>query len=184
MDEIDRKWVSQTHKLDRFREIFEQVKGIPGDLAEFGVYHGNGSRELASLDRARTVWAFDTFSGMPTEGYNAAIDSSDPPGKWKPQASVAELFEGVPNVKIVQGEFRETLLEPYPDLKLVLVHIDCDWYSSHKLVLEFLENHLQPGAHVVFDDFYLTGAYKAIKEWSEKMGSKIIFPKEDELIWQ
>lgn len=165
-EELDRKFQSQTHKLKKFQDNFDPA--VPGDFAEFGVYNGNGARELASLDPARTCWAFDTYSGMPKDDYNGDEDSSDPPGKWVPSASPEELFSGISNVKPVVGRFVDTLPMVPEGVKFCLVHVDCDWYQSHRQVLEFLDRHLSPGGKILFDDWTLAGASRAIKEWREK----------------
>lgn len=182
MADIDRRFPSQSHKLERFRETFQKLRHLPGDFAEFGVYNGQACRDLASLDPDRSVWAFDTFQGMPEAGYDPALDFGDPPGKWKPGTTTEELFDGCPTIIPIKGEFRETLVRKY-SLNLVLVHIDCDWYSSHKLVLEFLETHMHPEGRMIFDDAYLPGARKAITEWVARVGSRAEFVRDDEAVW-
>lgn len=63
-----------TMSTNRVYAIIESVhhvltQGIPGDMAEFGVYHGGNlaliSYELDSRGDYRRLWAYDTFSGVP-----------------------------------------------------------------------------------------------------------------------
>ncbi|MDE1766557.1 MAG: hypothetical protein KGI27_09865 [Thaumarchaeota archaeon] len=157
--------------MDKFKELFDPL--VPGDFAEFGVYNGNGARELASLDPSRTCWAFDTFEGMPQEDYSGDEDSSDPPGKWKPSAEPEALFHGIPNITAIKGRFVDTLGLVNDEVHFSLVHVDCDWYWSHRQVLEFLESHLNHGAKIVFDDWTLAGAKRAIQEWRDRVGPKV-----------
>ena len=162
------RFPSQTHKLEQFRTALSAREHIPGDLAEFGVYNGGGTRELAFLAPSRTVWAFDTFSGIPAEDYGGEEDSSDPPGKWIPYANPAELFAGIPNIKIVPGRFVDTLALVPLDVRFVLVHVDCDLRRSHEQVFRFLEQRMQPGGIVLLDDPQLKGANRAIREWTAR----------------
>lgn len=179
--ELDQKYPSQTHKLDKFKQCFERVKHLVGDLAEFGVYNGNGSRELSTLDPNRLVWAFDTFTGMPEEDYHVLEDWGNPPGKWRPAGSPAELFEGIRNIQPVVGRFAVTLPTVPSSIRFVMCHIDCDWYESYMQVFRFLESRLQPGAILILDDIGCTGADRAIKEW--KASHPNVTGNGDELIW-
>jgi hypothetical protein len=149
------------------------------------VYHGNGTRELASLDPNRTAWAFDTFEGMPAADYGGAEDASDPPGKWKPNTSnPAEMFEGIPNVRIVKGRFADTLPTVPDGTKFILVHIDCDWYLSHKQVLNWLaDNHLADRAILLFDDPGLPGAKRAIDEWCSDFAEHVTRVQDTRIDW-
>ncbi len=163
------RFPSQTHKLEQFRTALATREHIPGDLAEFGVYNGGGTRELAFLAPSRTVWAFDTFSGIPAEDYGGEEDSSDPPGKWVPSADNPwALFAGIPNVQVVPGRFADTLALVPLDVRFVLVHVDCDLRRSHEQVFQFLEQRMQPGGIVFLDDPQLKGANRAIREWTAR----------------
>lgn len=164
--DLAQRFPSQTHKLTQFRAALQAVWDIPGDLAEFGVYNGGGTREMAFLAPERTVWAFDTFRGIPAEDYGGPEDADNPPGKWVPDAdNPGELFAGIPNVRAVPGRFTETFRLIPPNVRFVLVHVDCDLYASHKQVFQFLERRMQPGGVILLDDPDLRGAHRAILEW-------------------
>lgn len=56
-----------------------------------------------------------------------------------------------------------------------LLHVDCDLYSSTKIVLELVGPRLRPGSIVVFDEFFnypawRDGEYRAWTEYVEKTG--------------
>jgi asparagine synthase (glutamine-hydrolysing) len=55
---------------------------------------------------------------------------------------------------IVQGPYEETLSarEEQPP-RFDLVHVDCDWYSSVKVALDYLKNRLSPPAILQIDDW-------------------------------
>ena len=180
---LDRTYQSQTHKINYFKFLWEQVKHLDGDLAEFGVYNGNGSRELAQLDPSRKVYAFDTFEGIPIEDYHEEEDKNNPPGKWIPLAQPAALFEGIPNIVPVKGRFAHTLLNT-SSLRVCLVHIDCDLYESYRQVLEWLEGHMVPGGIALIDDYPgCVGAKRAVDEWVTTHQALATFHPNDKICW-
>jgi hypothetical protein len=151
--------------------LVEKVRDVPGDFAEFGVFEG-GVVELMAKHAERTVWAFDTFEGIPEEGYIPSLDFSDPPGKWVPSGDVAtRLTENYPNVIVMKGRFEVTIPTiAYPPA-LALVHLDCDNYSAYNTVLRWLPEQLSPGAIVAVDDYPGCGGCKlAVDEFFARTG--------------
>jgi hypothetical protein len=69
------------------------------------------------------------------------------------------------------------------DVRFILCHVDCDWYTSHKQVLEFLTERLVPGAVLLFDDPFLVGARRAIEEWVSAIGPRANYDGEFKLTW-
>jgi hypothetical protein len=175
-DRLDDLYPSQCHKLERFRAEYERLQHLAGDFAEFGVANGGGSRELSRLDPTRLVYAFDTYSGMPVEDYHPGEDDANPPGKWTPTGTPEQLFEGIPNIVPVVGRFA-LMLPKYDDLRLLLVHIDCDYYESYRQVLEFLERRMVQGGVAFIDDYEAGhncfGCVRAVDEWVAKMGDHV-----------
>lgn len=154
-------------------DCLQQVKNVPGDLAEFGVYEGNYTFQMAAQAPNRIVWAWDTFEGMPDDRWLADLDKSDPPGKWKPREDPIRRMEKTLNIRVVKGKFSETIPKFTEDVRFALVHVDCDNYWAHVWVLEFLQPRMSPGGLIVFDDYAnCAGAKKAIDEWSRKTGLK------------
>lgn len=49
--------------------------------------------------------------------------------------------------------------------KLAFVHIDCDYYSSTKEVLNYIEPYLQEGTVILFDDYY---CFKGNEQYGEQ----------------
>lgn len=112
---------------------------------EFGTGSGESARCIA---RCLPVITFDSFQGLPEdwrEGFPAGSFRYDRP--WADPKGV----------RIVEGLFEDTL--PPMNWKglppIVLVHIDCDLYSSTKTALENLpwENLCRNKAILVFDEF-------------------------------
>lgn len=152
-----------------------------GPIAEFGVAEGAATFVLASC--GETVYAFDTFEGMPEEGYDAALDSPNPPGKFKPSERIVRRMENTRNIMLVQGRFEDTLPIVPDHIRFGFCFVDCDWYSSHKTVLDWLPGRLLPRAVVVFDDYRTcAGAKKAIDEWCKEHNLALV--NEHYVIWR
>lgn len=164
--------------------LIELIKDVPGDCAEFGVFTGNVTIPMAERSKRR-VWAWDTFDGMPDDDYIPELDSSNPPGKWKPNDNVVEKFKlsGLDIIPVV-GKFSETIpafQKLFPNVQFSLVHIDCDHYNAYMRVLEFITPRMNRGGVVRVDDYSdCIGAKRAIDQWLKKMG-KII--EDGDLIW-
>lgn len=111
-----------------------------GTALEFGVGPGQSTRIIAN---ALPVVGFDSFTGLQED--------------WRPQypkGSFANEPPAIPNTRLVIGLFEDTLPGfTFPEY-VGLVHIDCDTYQATKTVLEHVGKHLQPGAYVVFDEFW------------------------------
>lgn len=151
--------------------LVEKVDGIPGDFAEFGVFEG-GIVEMMAKHATRTVWAFDTFEGIPAENYMQDLDFSDPPGKWcPPKGTDLRLQENYPNVRVVKGRFEVTLPVLTGPPTFALVHLDCDNYVAYKTILAWLPDHLYPGAIIAVDDYPgCGGCKKAMDEFFARTG--------------
>ena len=118
---------------------------VDGWVLEFGVAGGDTLREIAGLNKARIVYGFDSFEGLPEE--------------WRPGFPKGEFACSIPqdlphNAELVIGLFEKTLpewlaLHPGP---VAFVHIDCDLYSSTKCVLGHLAPRFISGTVLAFDE--------------------------------
>jgi len=118
---------------------------LPGLYLEFGVGRGKSMRWIGA-QAGRTVYGFDSFEGIP-EYWNG-----NPVG-----AFAQKKLPKVPaNVKFEIGLFDQTIppfLEQHGD-PVALLHVDCDLYSSTVTIFEAFGPRLQPGAIVLFDEYY------------------------------
>ena len=139
---------------------------LPGLYLEFGVGRGKSIRWIgAAADR--TVYGFDSFDGIP-EYWNG-----NPVGAF----AQSKLPKVPDNVKFEIGMFDATVpgfLEQHSD-PVSLLHVDCDLYSSTVTIFEMLGNRLQPGAIVLFDEYYnfprwQQHEYKAFQEFVTSSG--------------
>jgi hypothetical protein len=169
------------HHIPYFTQL---VAEVPGDFAEFGVFEGGIIDKMIPFQGTRQIWAFDTFEGIPEEGYIPELDGNDPPGKWKPSILTLPYLEGLLNVRVVKGLFQNTLASAGVGT-LALVHMDCDNYMSYKTVLDWLPAHLTTGSVVVFDDYNgCAGAKKAVNEFCDQHTKILRSDKVPHLIWQ
>ena len=141
---------------------------LPGLYLEFGVGRGKSIRWIGA-DAGRTVYGFDSFDGIP-EYWNG-----NPIG-----AFAQKKLPKVPdNVKFEIGLFDKTIpgfLEEH-EHPVAFLHVDCDLYSSTVTIFDALGPRLQPGAVVLFDEYYnfprwQQHEYKAFQEFVEKSGVK------------
>lgn len=137
-----------------------------GTALEFGVAGGRTLRKIvAGTPSGSRVVGFDSFQGLPEdwrEGFAAGTFRTTPPD--------------VPGAELIVGLYATTLPDWQVPDDIVLVHIDCDLYSSTRTVLDHIGPRLQPGCLIVFDEFHgYPGAEdheaKAWSEWAEASGT-------------
>ena len=133
---------------------------------EFGVGRGKSMRWIASQSDG-IVHGFDSFEGI-QEHWNG-----NPIG-----AFAQKKMPKVPgNVEFHVGYFDATLpgfLETYRD-PVAFLHVDCDLYSSTVTIFDALADRLQPGAIVLFDEYYnfhqwQQHEFKAFQEFVTRVG--------------
>ena len=133
---------------------------------EFGVGRGKSMRWIAAAVDG-TVHGFDSFEGI-QEHWNG-----NPIG-----AFAQKRMPKVPdNVEFHVGYFDATLpdfLDRHTE-PLAFLHVDCDLYSSTVTIFDALGERLQPGAIVLFDEYYnfhrwQQHEFKAFQEFVQKSG--------------
>ena len=137
-----------------------------GLYLEFGVGRGKSMRWIAPRVDG-TVHGFDSFEGI-QEHWNG-----NPIGSFA-QSQRPKVPD---NVLFHVGYFDATLpgfLETYAD-PVAFLHVDCDLYSSTVTIFESLGSRLQPGAIVLFDEYYnfhrwQQHEFRAFQEYVEKSG--------------
>ena len=155
--------------FEKHKALVDFVVGeasLPGLYLEFGVGRGKSMRWIgAAADR--TVYGFDSFEGIP-EYWNG-----NPIGAFAQK----KMPKVPPNVQFEVGMFDATIpgfLEKHDD-PIALLHVDCDLYSSTVTIFEAFGPRLQPGAIVLFDEYYnfprwQQHEYKAFQEFVQKSG--------------
>jgi hypothetical protein len=126
------------------------MKSAPdeGLVLEFGVAQGASTRQLASMT-GRQVHGFDSFQGLP-EDWSGTEELQ---GKF----STGGALPDVPaSVTLHPGWFEDSIPEfkdQFTDPVAVL-HVDCDLYSSARIVLFGMADRLKAGTVVIFDEYF------------------------------
>ena len=159
--------------------------GIKGDYCEFGS-HGCVTFRLAykqsrRLGHRARLWAFDSFAGFP-----ASTDERDDHPKWKKggMSFALDQFNGAcelagiatADYEVVPGYYDQSLPSLGRDggpQDICLAYIDCDMYTSTKMVLDFLAPRLKHGMIIAFDDYY---CWSTTQPSGERLAMRHAFP--------
>jgi O-methyltransferase len=177
------------------------ANGIPGDIAECGVWRGGSMMVmaltlLAAGDRSRSLYLYDTFEGMsePTEHDKSQGGETAEKllqgekrgtGIWC-YASVEDvrtnlLSTGYPAEKIhlIQGKVEDTIPQTLPT-PLALLRLDTDWYESTRHELQHLYPLLRKKGILVIDDYgHWQGARKAVDEYFRERSQPVYLHRVD-----
>jgi O-methyltransferase len=175
--------------LARMHQVRECVTtaladGVPGDLAETGVWRGGVTILMRGMlaawdDTDRRVWVADSFEGLPApdaEAYpaDAEYDWSDVTPLKIGIDDVRANFERYglldDQVQFLQGWFKDTLPSA-PIESLAVLRLDGDLYESTMDALVALEPKVSDGGFVIVDDY---GAWepcrKAVDDYRAEHG--------------
>jgi hypothetical protein len=135
-----------------------ECSGLDGSFAEFGVYRAGCAFMVLALTGwtdGRTMYLFDTFSGIPHD-HLAPAERERGLGGILADTSVEyvarrlQRFAG--RFEICAGDVFDTIpaVETGP---LALAHIDMNTAAPTRHVLEYTYERLVPGGVIVFDDY-------------------------------
>ncbi len=162
--------------------IKSYLRGIKGDVAEFGTMTGDTASVMASAisssesiysDKlpqmgieSRNLYLFDSFIGLPETTEEADLRSPIVAnGVWAPGTCLgispeelrARCAEHLTNdrIHIFEGWFKDTIPLLDPKLEFAFIHVDCDLYASTRDVLDglFSRGQVSEGALIYFDDW-------------------------------
>lgn len=151
-------------------DLAEQVKNLPGDVVEIGVYKGDSALQIAKVFPGCTIHLFDTFSGMPN--ITCKLDKHR-----------AGDFDGT-SLQLVQDKMNGHAVQYYVGVfpasakdctagPFKLAHVDVDLYHSTKDALVWLWDRMTIGGVIVDDDYAswkCAGARVAVDEFCESVG--------------
>lgn len=177
--------------IDRVHNLYKHAlhvctHGPKGSFVECGVAGGGTSGLLASVIKraggATKLFCCDSFSGMPpaTEYDKHGHIDAEASG-WgcgtcaAPESSLITLCNALfaqDVIHIVKGYFEDTLPTAKASMGgIAFLHMDGDWYTSTKAILENLYDQLVPGAFVQIDDYgYWEGCRKAVHDFFDSRG--------------
>ncbi len=158
--------------LDRIRE-----ENIPGDLMETGVCRGGAVIFMQGYLKAwemrgRTVWAADSFEGLPKPELEQDAGWDFSKEKFPVLAIDVDRVRNTfaryglldDNVVFLKGWFCDTLPSA-PVEKLALLRLDGDLYASTMDALTACYHKVVPGGFVIIDDWALDPCRKAVEDF-------------------
>jgi O-methyltransferase len=134
------------------------------DFLEFGVYDGASIGEWCALNQsARSrFFGFDSFEGLPADWHSGKRKGAFSTGGKPPE--IAD-----PRVSFVAGWFQNSLrpfVASYRPQSQLVIHVDCDLYSSTLYCLATLDPVISPGTLIVLDDFFdALHVYRALTDY-------------------
>lgn len=167
--------------LQELAQRLEREK-IPGDFVECGVYRGGSAGvlgyEAIRSKFSRKLWLYDSFAGMPEtvekdDDSSRALTGSYIGSEQQTRRIMHRLKVPEEQYTIVVGLFEDTF--PVAEqVKIALLHIDCDFYSPVKLSLEKFYDLVQPGGYVLLNDYgYFQGSRLATDEFISQLNHPV-----------
>jgi O-methyltransferase len=176
-------WSKLLSLVESFHLIRKRFPGKALHLSEFGVGRGGSALLLGWLAGRYdgSIALFDVFGRIPAptaaDGEQARIryekilhlDDNDYYGNIPnlQELVLSELSKVCPRqrIEIIPGRYEDVLPVRTGANVFDLVHIDCDWYESSRVVLAYLKDRLSPGAILQIDDYgHWQGSRQAFDE--------------------
>lgn len=148
--------------------LVQKVAGIPGDIAEAGVYKGGSAKIICEVKGEKTFHLFDTFERIPD--YDPSVDGY-PGGTFEDTSLdfVKGVLKGYPNVEFYKGVFPGTLTPRLlNETRFSFVNLDVDLYRSTTDCLEYFYPRLNKNGILVSHDYNSingSGVKKAFDEF-------------------
>jgi hypothetical protein len=174
-------------RLDNVQYCVETVlhEGVPGDFIETGVMRGGTVILMRAILKAygvtdRTVWAADSFEGLPAPDVKHYPDDEGAAWHLRPLTEVAvdnvkRNFERYglldDRIQFLKGWFRDTL-KTAPIKALAVLRLDGDLYESTMDALAPLYPKLSRGGFIIIDDYNLPACCKAVHDYRDREGIK------------
>jgi hypothetical protein len=134
---------------DRYDAIAARVRcAPPGPIAEVGVAYGGVVSRLACDFRYRTVYAYDTFEGLPPEHWQPGEHHRA--GEFNGGQVAYARLNAIHNVIVRKGLFPDTL---QAETGFAVVHLDVDLYLATLAALQALTLRMAPGGCIILDDW-------------------------------
>jgi O-methyltransferase len=144
----------------------QEVKELPGNTAEIGVFQGRTSRLIHKILPNKIHYAYDTYCGI--VGADATVDVHVD-GEFSAGLELVKSVIDMEKVIYKVGFFPDSFSEN--DEKFCFVHSDTDTYIGTKSTLDYFCDRLVPGGKIVFDDYQwhkCPGVEKALMEFKER----------------
>lgn len=124
---------------------------VPGAMAELGVFKGELSAFLASVEPQRVLHLFDTFAGFPDADLEQG-ETTDGRFRDTSEEAVRARIGECTNVRFHVGAFPETSA-PVLGERFAFVMLDMDKYRPTLAGLEVFYPRMSPGAYMFLHDY-------------------------------
>lgn len=157
------QWCNHHQTENIFHERFRMYEFInssalnaqPIDYLELGVYKGTSLFKWADINRNESsrFYGFDSFEGLPEPWDN--VRRTHPRGAFDTSGQIPATDDW--RIHFVKGLFQETMqpfLKNFERKNRLVVHFDCDLYSSALYCLTQMDSILVSGFIIIFDEFF------------------------------
>lgn len=148
----------------RWEMLSAAIASPPGAFIEVGVYQGGTAWYLDQIAQwqERACYLCDTFTGIP---YGREGLDSHKVGDFA-DTDVETVRRLLPYSAVLQGVFPDSVRGgPVENVRFAFAHLDCDQYQSVHEAARFLQDRMEPGGVIWFDDSpCLAGAHQAARE--------------------
>lgn len=166
-----------------FRRFIPRLDGVPGAIAELGVYKGAFSLELRRQFPGRTLYLFDTFEGFNADDIKietAGSFSQSKPGDFTDTSAeyVLGRFDDTSDIVLKKGYFPDTAAGLENEV-FAFVSLDADLYAPTLAGLEFFYPRLSHGGAILLHDYgsrRFSGVFQAVADYEKKYGKLLLVP--------
>ncbi len=148
-------------------------KGLPGNIAELGVYKGKFAKYINQYFPDRKFYLFDTFEGFDKRDVNSEKSGNHSSGEQDfSDTSVEAVLKSMPFPEKcipVKGFFPDSAIGITDSF--VFVSLDADLFEPLYRGLVFFYPKLVPGGYIFIHDFN-NGAYKGARKAVEQFCSE------------
>lgn len=134
----------------RFQLFDLSLSKAPKDglFLEFGAGYKGGTINYLAKQIDGTIHGFDSFEGLPEDWFGVLGKGSLSTDGVMPKVS--------DNVMLHKGWFDKSIPEflQNHDGNVAFMHIDCDLYSSTKVIFDLLRNRIVTGTVIQFDEYF------------------------------
>lgn len=172
-------------ELYNIYRLLQRCANISGDIAELGVYRGASAKVIAEIKGKKSLYLFDTFSGLPeidrendltitstafSQGGRESLALNQ--GKFSAEyEDVRDYLSAYENILFHVGIFPDTT-KGLEKRTFSFVHLDADIYSSTIAGLNFFYPRLSPGGILISHDYGTVSCPGVKKAFDEFMLNK------------
>ena len=161
LDNVAKITVSSIDRCYVLHKIAQHCNNITGCFVECGVYRGGTALVLLNAAKYKTIYLYDTFTGLPRELITKE-DKAHRQGDFSNNninevIKITNEHKGTNVICISPGIIPSTFDCFLSDCRVALLHIDVDLLKTTKDCLLFFYNKMANGGIMVFDEYLKVG---------------------------